>query len=172
LLGAHNKGRPYSYTFGGTGFANDYARATQLLYVPTGENDPNVVFANTFNKAAFFDFVESSGLSKYAGRISERNAFESDWWTKFDLRITQELPGFNAEHKAQAFFVIDNLTNLLNDDWGVLYEARFPQTAPAVNAVVRGDGKYQFNEFTLPNPQARVATPSLWKMTVGIEYKF
>ena len=28
--------------------------------------------------------------------------------------------------KASAFMIIDNLTNLLNDDWGVLNEVNFP----------------------------------------------
>ena len=143
-----------------------------MLYVPTGVSDPNVVFADGFDTDAFFAFVNESGLSKYAGGISERNEFYSDWWTKFDLRVTQELPGFMQGHKAKAFFVIDNLTNLLNDDWGVLYEASFPQTAAVVDAEINAQGQYVFNEFTNRNPQGRVATPSLWRMTVGIEYKF
>ena len=142
------------------------------MYVPTGVNDPIVTFAPGFDTNAFFSFVDSSGLGKYAGGIAERNAFESDWWTKVDLRIEQELPGFMAGHKAKAFFVINNLTNLLNDDWGVMYEARFPQTAPVVDATVNADGTYTFNRFISPTPQARVANASLWKMTVGIKYDF
>lgn len=176
LLGSHNKGRPYSYTFEKS-LAGDYATGRQLLYVPTGVDDPNVVWGadedgNPFDKDAFFDFVNASGLSKYSGQISERNGFASDWWTKVDLRITQELPGFMEGHKAKAFFVIDNLTNLLNDDWGVLYEASFPQSASVVDATINEDGQYVFNSFTNRDPQARVTTPSLWRMTVGIEYKF
>lgn len=171
LLGSHNKGRPYSYTFEDN-FAGDSATGRQLLYVPTGDNDPNVVFAPGFDKDAFFAFVNSSGLSKFAGGIAGRNEFYSDWWTKVDLRIQQELPGFIEGHKAKAFFVIDNLTNLLNDDWGVLYEASFPQTAAVVDADVNAQGQYVFNAFTNRDPQSRVATPSLWSMTVGIEYKF
>jgi hypothetical protein len=171
LLGSHNKGRPYSYTFEDN-FAGDAASGRQLLYVPTGVNDSNVVFADGFDTDAFFAFVNDTGLSKYAGGIAERNEFYSDWWTKFDLRFTQELPGFIKGHKAKAFFVIDNLTNLLNDDWGVLYEASFPQTAAVVDADINAQGQYVFNEFTNRDPQGRVATPSLWRMTVGIEYKF
>lgn len=171
LLGSHNKGRPYSYTFEDN-IAGDYASGKQLLYVPTGANDSNVVFAPGFDTDAFFKFVKESGLDKYSGRITERNAFSSDWWTKVDLRITQELPGFMKGHKTKAFFVIDNLTNLLNDDWGVLYEAKFPQSASVVDASVNAQGQYVFNEFTNREPQARVEGPSLWRMTVGIEYKF
>lgn len=182
LIGSHNKGRPYSYTFSGSGIAGDYFTGRQLVYVPTGVDDPNVVWGgvtdqNTgvytpFDTDAFFDYVNSSGLGKYSGGIAERNAFQSDWWTKVDLRIEQELPGFAQGHKTKAFFVIDNLTNLLNDDWGVLYEARFPQTAAVVDGSLNADGTYTYNRFIQPSPQARVATPSLWKMTVGIKYEF
>ena len=143
-----------------------------MVYVPTGADDPNVVFADSFDTTAFFNFVNESGLSKFAGQISERNAFYSDWWTKVDLRITQELPGFMQGHKAKAFFVIDNLTNLLNDDWGVMYEAGFPQTVSVVNATINEDGQYVFNEFSASEPQRRNANPSYWSMKIGVEYRF
>ena len=169
LLGSHNKGRPYSYTFEDN-LAGDTSSGRQLLYVPTGADDPNVVFADGFDQNAFFAFVDAEGLSR--GQIVKRNDQYSDWWTKFDLRVTQELPGFVKGHKAKAFFIIDNLTNLLNDDWGVMYEASFPQTAAVVDASINENGQYVFNEFTDRDPQGRVATPSLWRMKIGIEYRF
>lgn len=169
LLGSHNKGRPYSYTFEGN-MAGDTSSDRQLLYVPTGVNDPNVVFADGFDTDAFFALVDAEGLKR--GQIADRNANYSDWWTKFDLRITQELPGFVQGHKAKAFFVIDNLTNLLNDDWGVMYEAGFPQTVGVVDATINANGQYVFNEFTNRSPQERVANPSYWSMKVGVEYRF
>ena len=180
LLGSHNKGRPYSYTFEGN-VAGDTTAGRQLLYVPTGVDDPNVVWGGVtdrdgnytpFDTNGFFNMVNASGLSKFAGGIANRNEFYSDWWTKVDLRITQELPGFMQGHKAKAFFVIDNLTNLLNDDWGVMYEANFPLATQVVAASVNEQGQYVFNEFTNREPQGRRATPSLWRMKVGIEYKF
>ena len=42
------------------------------------------------------------------------------------MRISQEFPGFSDSHRGSAFLIIDNLTNLLNDDWGVMYKANFP----------------------------------------------
>lgn len=181
LLGSHNKGRPYSYTFESS-FAGDYISGRQLLYVPTGVNDPNVVWGGVtnsetnvytpFDTATFFAFVKDSGLDKYSGGIAQRNAFNSDWWTKVDLRISQELPGFIKGHKSKVFFVVDNFTNLLNDDWGVLKEAKFPQLAAVVDATVNTQGQYVFNDFTQREPQARVESASLWRMTIGIEYKF
>lgn len=59
---------------------------------------------------------------------TERNEFTSPSWTKIDLRISQELPGLRANDRSEIFMVIDNLTNLLNEDWGVLEQVPFPNT--------------------------------------------
>lgn len=57
-----------------------------------------------------------------------RNEFTSPTWTKVDLRISQELPGFRADDRTEVFMVIDNLTNLINSDWGILERPVFPGT--------------------------------------------
>jgi hypothetical protein len=58
----------------------------------------------------------------------ERNGRTGPSWTKVDLKISQDLPGLRADDRAQIFMVIDNLTNLLNDEWGVLRQPSFPLT--------------------------------------------
>lgn len=174
LVGTHNKGRPYSYTFAGQNFG-DYAYDRQLLYVPTGMDDPNVVFGPDFNSDAFFDFVSDAGLDKYAGGIAPRNAFYSDWWTKVDFRVEQELPAFHETHRLKAFVVVNNLTNLINDDWGVMYQAGFPQATQVVDMELIGESgnyQYQFNEYFAPAGQSREADPSLWEVRIGVKYDF
>ncbi len=171
LVGSHNKGRPFSYTFQGQIFG-DTTSDRQLLYVPTGVNDPLVEFGPGFRTADFFNFIESSGLSKFAGRTADRNAFSSDWWTKVDFRIQQELPGFSPKHRAKAFFVINNLTNLLNKDWGVLYEAEFPQSERVVVAQTLDNGVVRYNTFNDPRAQGRRVNPSVWNIVLGIKYDF
>jgi hypothetical protein len=59
---------------------------------------------------------------------TERNEFTSPSWTKIDLRISQELPGLRKNDRTEVFMVIDNLTNLINDEWGVLERVAFPNT--------------------------------------------
>jgi len=59
---------------------------------------------------------------------TERNEFTGPSWTKVDLKISQDLPGLRENDRAQIFMVIDNFTNLLNDDWGVLRAPGFPRT--------------------------------------------
>lgn len=171
LVGTHNKGRPYSYTFTGQ-LLGDIGYDRHLLYVPTGVDDANVVFGPDFDTDAFFSFVNGSGLGKYSGSISERNAFYSDWWTKVDFKVTQELPGLMEGHSAEAFLVVNNLTNLINDDWGVMYQAGFPQMQDVVNVEVLNDGRYQFNEFYAPGGQNRETAPSLWEVRIGVKYNF
>ncbi|GLX81898.1 TonB-dependent receptor [Thalassotalea eurytherma] len=174
VFGSANEGRPYSYTFdSGWAFGDSVGFISRhLAYIPTGADDPNVVFGDDFDQGAFFDYVQAEGLDKYAGGIMERNGIYSDWWTKFDIKITQELPGFKKDHKASAFLVIENFGNMLNDDWGVMYEASFPRAQPMIDASINDAGQYVFNEFIEPAGQTRVADASLWEMRVGIKYDF
>jgi len=185
LFGQSNEGRPYSFTFfeqamflrQGFFFGDD---DRSLLYMPTGPADPKVVFDPGFDQDAFFQYAAANGLTGYGGQIVPRNSAHSDWWTKFDLRVSQELPGFGEEHHASVYFTIQNLGNLLNDDWGVLYERDFPRTAPIVDASlvdVNGtpndfsDDLYSFNAF-IPELQTRSAEASLWSLRVGFNYNF
>lgn len=177
LFGSANKGRPYSFVFqstadqpaiGGLDIADD----RQLLYVPTGADDSNVVFGPDFNQDDFFAWVNSAGLDEFAGGTAARNEFYSSWWHKLDLHISQDLPGFMEGHNAQVFFTIDNLTNLINDDWGVLYQAGFPQYQEAVSGYRNDQGQYVFDQFLDPGVQGRVTSPSLWQARIGFEYNF
>jgi hypothetical protein len=193
LFGQSNEGRPYSFTFDDQEMfiAQNFFWGSDdrsLLYMPSGPNDPKVFFGPDFDQDAFFQFAAANGLTGYGGQIVPRNTARSDWWTKFDLRVSQELPGFGEEHHANIYFTIENLSNLLNDDWGVLYERDFPRTAPIVfagrsddqtSALLDPNGTpddysddlYNFETF-IPQDQSRSATASLWSIRVGFNYNF
>lgn len=71
----------------------------------------------------FTPFLEGENVLPPGGT---RNGEDGEWWFKVDMRVEQQFqvgPG-----QAAAFLVIDNLTNLVNDDWGVLERSDFPQT--------------------------------------------
>jgi len=174
LFASVNQGRPFTYTFdSGFMFGDSVGFISRhLLYVPSGPDDPNVVFDDGFNTDAFFAFVDETGLDKFSGGIVDRNAFHSDWWTKADIKISQEFPGFGRGHKFEAFVIIENLTNLLNSEWGVMYESSFPRYQPVVDAFINDDGQYVYTELTEPQSQSRVANPSLWKARIGLRYSF
>ena len=174
LYGEAYKGLPYSYTFDGSdenvwGDAN-WNGDRQLLYVPL-ENDPNVVYDMSADEInAFNDFIASNGLER--GEITGRNAENSDWFVKFNFKVTQELPGFMDGHKGEAFFVIDNLTNLLNDDWGVLKKGPFVG-ASMISTSIDEQGRYVYSGFNENNANTSVQSDaSLWQMRVGVRYTF
>lgn len=168
VFGQLNQSHPYTYSFSndssGLGF-NDKDR--QLLYIPT-ENDSTVIYGDDFDQQAFNNFIASEGLTR--GQIMDRNELEGKWWAKFDIRIEQEFMGFMAGHKSSAYFVIKNVGNMLNDDWGVLKEGDFLQGA--VTASITNDGEYSYDEFHNPSSSSRVTDPSLWEMRIGIKYDF
>ena len=173
LFGEAYKGLPYSYTFDGSDGTfgdNNWNGNRQLLYVPL-ENDPNVVYdmsAADINE--FNDFIASNGLER--GQTTSRNAENSDWFVKFNFKLTQELPGFMDGHKGEAFFVIDNLTNLLNDDWGVLKKGPFVG-ASMIKTSLDDQGRYVYSGFNGNNANTSVQTDaSVWQMRVGVRYTF
>ncbi|MEM8987487.1 MAG: TonB-dependent receptor [Pseudomonadota bacterium] len=179
LFGSINQGSPFSYTFinsnslfGFTPFQDDDENPS-LLYVPTGIDDPNVQFASTFDTDAFFAYVDANDLSEHAGGFAPRNVFEGDWWTKFDLKLEQEFPGVLPGHKTAAFVIIDNVGNLINDEWGILKETDFPGTVAPVAASLSSDNsQFVFEEFRPVNSLSRDGNVSLWSIRVGFKYDF
>lgn len=84
----------------------------------------------------------------------KRNAQNGSSWTKVDMRINLGFPGFSEDHSASVFMVVDNLTNLLNDDWGVLKQHNFPRT------VIEG------------TPEPRIGDASRYEIRFGVRYSF
>ena len=58
--------------------------------------------------------------------VAERNAAHGRWVNQFDMRISQEIPGFMEGHKAEIALDILNVGNLLNKKWGSVEEMSFP----------------------------------------------
>lgn len=184
MYGSRNEGRPFSYTFFEQemfvqgSFANpDDDRS--LLYMPAGASDPRVMFDPGFDQSAFFAFAAQNGIPE-CGCILPRNGFNSNWWSKVDVKISQELPGFGSDQRVKAYLIVENFLNLLNDDWGVLYERSFPRTADIVEASLVdtagtptdfSDDQYLFTNF-FPETQGRVTSPSLWAIRLGVTYQF
>jgi hypothetical protein len=86
-----------------------------------------------------------------------RNAEDGSDFAKADLRITQALPTLRDGDRASAYFVIDNFTNFLNDEWGVLRRAGFP---------------YGVTPSRVSSPEFTSTGASLWEMRIGFDYKF
>jgi hypothetical protein len=176
LFGQALQTNPYSYTFDNThmfGYAED---PRDLLYVPR-DNDGLVEYGfhtneqgekEAFQKADFDKWVEREGLAR--GEIQGRNSQDGDWWVTFDLKVEQEFTGFSEGHKGSAFFVIKNVGNLLNDNWGTLNTGSYMQNA--VTASINDNGQYVFEEFNNPSGTDFEVRPSLYEIRLGVKYDF
>ncbi|MEJ2256648.1 MAG: hypothetical protein P8X98_06515, partial [Woeseiaceae bacterium] len=125
LYGHANSGRPYSYGIYGN---SEGIYSFDYLYV---NDNPSVLEPG-----------------------DKRNDQTGSSWNKLDMRVSLDFPGFSEGHRASAFMVIDNLTNLLNDDWGVLYQHNFPRT------VERGTA------------ESRIGDVSRYEICFGVKYDF
>ena len=173
-------GRPYSWVFRGDANGDGIA-FNDLLYVPTGPTDPRVTWANAAERDAFFRFVNSSSLQKYAGGNAPRNSENSPWNQTLDVRITQEIPIWGRV-KTDLFLNIINFGNLLNDSWGILEEVPFSyrrSVAAASSYNPAGNGGagswgYTFNGGTLDGvPVVANDFPvSRWQAQVGMRVRF
>jgi outer membrane receptor for ferrienterochelin and colicin len=167
LFGSANEGKPISYTFNNARMFNDSNDYRSLIYVPL-ENDPLVVYGDDFDLAGFNKLIEDEGLTR--GGIMDRNSSSADWWVKFDVRVEQELPSFYEGHKASAFLVVQNLGNLLNDDWGVFRQGSFVGD-DVISATINDQNQYVYSDYNA-SEQGINRGASLWEVRMGVKYKF
>ena len=122
-------GRPYSLVFRNDANGDANSSFVDLFYVPAGPND--VVFSGgAAMEAAFFAWLdEHPEIKRYAGRVAPANAFRAGFTHNFDLRFTQELPGFLEGHKSSITLDVNNVGNLLNKNWGLIDDYGFFTTA-------------------------------------------
>jgi outer membrane receptor for ferrienterochelin and colicin len=182
LFGSANSGAPYSYTIGSTTFGNTsaieapFSSTRQLAYIPTSATDP--IIAPTSNAAAvsaLIDFINRNDtLSDYKGGIAPRNVGDDDWYTKFDLKISQTFPGFMGTDRVEGFLLVENLGNLIDDSWGIQREHGFPGNAVLYGvSSVDAQGRYVISSFN-PNvdQDSIIVGASLWNVRVGMKYDF
>jgi len=155
VLSTSNYNIEHRFTFVTTytrAFFRDYFTTISLFGQANSGRPYSVAFDGTIDPYNFTPFLDFEPRVLEPGRA--RNEETGSWWRKLDLRVEQELPGVAADHRAVGFLIIDNLTNLLNDDWGVLREHNFP---------------YAVEEGT---PEPRIGDASLYEIRIGVEYEF
>ncbi|MCW8108166.1 TonB-dependent receptor [Alteromonas ponticola] len=181
VLYTGRSGRHYSHTmrsttaeFGGfvaAPFADWTAYNSQSLYIPTDPNDSIVTYAPGFDQDAFFNYIGANDcLADNAGTISRRHACESSWINRIDVRFMQEIM-ITDEQAIEVIFDIENLGNLLNDDWGRAEGYVQPFNAPVVDVSVNDNGQYVYDNFSEPQPSV-ASVASVWKVQLGVRYKF
>ncbi|MEM9170695.1 MAG: cell envelope biogenesis protein OmpA, partial [Pseudomonadota bacterium] len=152
---------------------------------PTGPNDPLVTYAADFDVDQFFAFLDSTGLSEFAGQISPRNAFKNPWFIDLDFRFQQELPGVRKQDRMFLFVDIENLPNLISDEANIFREhdnGDVAEAVPVLDAALSSDGtQYIYSNF---NPGGSAFNPSnpvfndfdvndsVWAVQFGVRYEF
>jgi outer membrane receptor for ferrienterochelin and colicin len=183
-------GRPYSLTFTGGGVFNASASGSDntLLYIPTGISDPNLSpLSNPTAVQQLVDFLGTIDCDNgFAGRTIRRNTCSNNWFYDLDLRFSQEFPGpgnlFGVEDKVELYAMVDNFLNLLDSSWNT-FRRRQTQGFQDVAQLdttsgrtgVDAQGRYIIRTFTgdtFAEDNVLRTSASLWRLKVGISYKF
>ena len=157
----------YTPTFDVTNFNSRFGRAgagenpfdNNPLYIPTGPNDPAVVYADGFDRDAFLAYVDRKG---FPSGIPGVNAETSTWNSIWDLRIQQELPIIQADMVAAA----DVAAN------GVNGATALTGDAPRTTCLAASDCVYRYNAFR--DLQTGLISPvdSVYRIRLGIRMDF
>lgn len=179
-------GRPFSYVF--VNDANGDSRAgNDLFYVP---NPGDVLFGNLTTggvftpdpamEASFFEWLNNNqDLARYAGSHAPANGFRASWVNTFDLRFSQQLPGFFSGHKSELWFDIQNVGNLINSDWGHIYDYGFYANSRVATLQGIYNGQYVYNYSYADEPTVANGDSdgfdqgvSQWSVQLGFRYRF
>ena len=180
-------GRPFSYIF--VNDANGDGRsANDLFYVPSGPGDvlfgtlngSGVFTADAAMEASFWQWLSTQDeLQAYRGSYAPSNGFRADWVNTFDLRLTQELPGFFKGHKSKLWVDVQNVGNMLNKSWGNVLDYGFFANARVATLQGMHNGKYVYNYRFADNPSVANGDSdginqgiSQWSVQVGFKYEF
>ena len=172
-------GRPYSLVFFND--ANGDSRAANdLFYVPAGPGD--VLFSVPSEEAAFFEFLDAHPeINKYRGRVAPANSFKAKFMNNFDVRLSQEIPGFFDGNKGEFTLDIMNIGNLINKDWGQIDDYGFYSTRRIGNfaGIDPATGKYVYrftgadsSSIQEVNGDGINTGVSRWSVQATVRYKF
>ena len=188
-------GRPFSYTYEDDTvedlFGDSDDEESILLYVPTGPSDPVYDFTTNLSASpcpggddgcftqadvdAFFAFLDSSGLSAYAGGIAPKNGFEGSWYSDLDIRIAQEI-GLFKEHQLVIYLDIDNALNMLFGNDNNLRTFNGAGDVPEALRVLQLDDNvtnvYEVENIFFEDVIREDVDDSVYSIQLGISYRF
>nr|WP_020651472.1 TonB-dependent receptor [Massilia niastensis] len=177
-------GKPFSWTFNND-MNGDSLAGNDLMYIPSAFGSGEVVFygdtaTSKVNEQKFWDIVNADEqLKGAAGGVVKRNGSFAKWTNSFDLRISQEIPGFFVRNKAVFSLDILNFGNLLNKKWGRIYEVPFQSAGGQARSFVDyagmdAQGRYVYavrpQVESLDVRQAK--GESQWAIQATVKYEF
>ncbi len=197
LYGETKAGTPYSYTFqdnsgqtrspvfGTIGGNNRY-----LLYVPTGPSDPRVSYDSAATQASLDSLINRTALKDFRGQIAGKNISRGQASTRLDLHIAQQIPTFLGKSRITLFGDVENVLNLINPRWGVLYTqgsslavvrvsclsqpVATGTAAPAniTNQTSQACAQYRYSQYIEPSDRNISLGGSLYTIRVGVRMSF
>lgn len=190
-------GRPFSYIFANDMNGDNTSTSTvlnDLFYVPAGPGDVLFTGGSAMETNFFNWLADNPELAKYAGQIAPANGFRTGFVHNFDVRISQELPGFFKGHKSVLALDIMNFGNLLNKKWGQINDYGFFATSRVaryagmctavgvvngVNCTSNDIGKYVYNFNSVDAPSVQENNEdrgntgvSRWSVLATFRYEF
>ncbi|MEW6016850.1 MAG: TonB-dependent receptor [Pseudomonadota bacterium] len=161
-----------------------------LLYVPdlsgnggaSGLDYGLVTFADAATRDNFLRAVQQFGLPQ--GQIVPKGYYQNDDIHLVDLQISQELPAYFQGHKFRLVLDVQNVLNLLNDEWGIVEEYSDVNNLVSVScATATGAAapsgspvcdRYRYSSFNANSLRENIDNngKSLWAIQVGLRYEF
>ncbi len=179
-------GLPYSYVYS-TDLNLDGFTQNDTVAVPNGATDSRFDFSgmNPATQAAYFDYLKTSGLDKYAGGYAPRNSFIGAWQNRLDLHFAQDIKVTGPVH-VEAFMDFINFGSWISKStFNYIEELGNPGNSNQI--VVLGGASYGADgrikptatlnaDGTLSVPTASQFLPnngdSRWRIQAGVRLKF
>jgi hypothetical protein len=178
----------FSYVYNGD--ANgDLVAGNDLIYVPTFEQVGNMEFAELTlggtvysaddQRALFNELIENNGhLSRRRGSYAQRHGVQLPLTGRLDLSFQQNFH-FKTKDKPNTLQVrldIINLTNLINNQWGVGWIPTNDAPITVVEIDENNNPVYQLNpvrgEISTEPFRRSANILDVWQMQVGVRYIF
>lgn len=170
-------GNPFSWIYSND--LNNDGTSNDTVAVPSGLGDARFDFSglSAADQRKYIDFIQSSGLSKYAGGVAPKNAFTQPWVNKLDLHVAQIVPLHFKTAQLEVFFDWTNFGSFLSRRLFNYYEEAFRQTNDVFRRQFIGAAAYNASGqirpttivpdgFTYDNGQSR------WRIQFGARLKF
>jgi hypothetical protein len=184
-------GRAFSYAYEDDtvelyfGDSDDESRI--LVHVPTGPLDPLYDFSglDPDDVTDLFAYLDFSGLSKYAGGIAPRNAFNSPWSSDLDIRIEQDFPLW-SDHSLKLYLDIENALNLFTSSGNIKRFTHVDDVEEAARifeidqgnrndptAPINNTDQFEITRWYDDGLNWRLdADDSLYRIQLGVRYRF
>ena len=169
LFMEYAQGGRFSYTYSGN-INGDGSGLNDLIYIPTESELGQMNFSSEEGRAAYEAFIQQDEyLSANRGSVMEKYGILSPWYSRWDLRILQDLM-VSDDNMLQLSIDVLNIGNMVNSSWGV---RQLPtNTQPVGVSVTDGVPTYSFDPALTSSFTDDFSLMSRWQMQIGLRYRF